>query len=444
MSAARRRRVKPQKRIPNLGRLPWPEWVALVLIAAAASAWSWRGGPALTPWSKLAAGMLGILGPAVALAWAAPPRERRLGLGLIALGVLLSRVGSIGSPYLLPWGVTAGLAALFQSKSTAMLLLLPLLGWAGPLVEGNPLLSALLGGVTMALFAEQVRRGRDLLLSGVLAGVAGGLGAFALWPWSGVFGVGAAFLSGLSSAVIVWTLLPFVERTVDRTSRLTLAELLSPSHPLLERLRAEAPGTYYHARDVSALSEAGARAVGADPLLAAVGGLYHDIGKLLRPQFFGENQNGTNPHDELPPSMSKVILASHVKDGVELGRHYGLRGDVLKFVATHHGTTVMRSLSQRGAGQGLTEDEFRYDSPLPDTNETAVVMLADSVEAYSRGRDREDLAEVVDQVIEDRRRDGQLDRAPLTMADLAQLRRAFTEALQGMAHRRVQGYPLPR
>jgi len=174
-----------------------------------------------------------------------------------------------------------------------------------------------------------------------------------------------------------------------------------------------------------------------------VGGLYHDIGKLLRPHFFAENQNGTNPHEDLAPSMSKVVLASHVKEGVELGRQYGLRADVLKFVATHHGTTVMRYFSHQGAAQGLPEDEFRYDAPLPDTKETAIVMLADSVEAYARGADRDDLGELVDRVIEDRRRDGQLDRSPLTFGDLPRIRRAFLEVLQGMAHRRAKDYPPP-
>lgn len=304
-------------------------------------------------------------------------------------------------------------------------------------------MAALLSGVVMVVLSRRARRGRDLMLAGLGAGLAGAIGAATLGQGVSPIGVGAAFLSGPASALLIWAVLPLVERAVDRTSPLSLVELLNPAHPLLERLRSEAPGTYYHSRDVAALAEAAARAVGADPLLAAVGGLYHDIGKLLRPQFFAENQSGTNPHEDLAPSMSKVVLASHVKDGVELGRRYGLRGDIIKFVATHHGTTVMRYFSQRGAAQGLSEDEFRYDSPLPDTKETAIVMLADSVEAYARGRERDDLAELVERVIEDRRRDGQLDRSPLTLGDLARIKRSFLEVLQGMAHRRAKDYPPP-
>jgi len=329
---------------------------------------------------------------------------------------------------------------LFWSEDTCFLLLLPLVGWAGPTLGGGPTLAALLSGVVMGptlgggptlaallsgvvmvVLSRRARRGRDLMLAGLGTGLAGGVGATVLGQGVGPIGIGAAFLSGPASALLIWAVLPLVER----------------------RLRNEAPGTYYHSRDVAALAEAAARAVGADPLLAAVGGLYHDIGKLLRPQFFAENQNGTNPHKDLAPSMSKVVLASHVKDGVELGRRYGLRGDIIRFVATHHGTTVMRYFSQQGAAQGLSEDEFRYDAPLPDTRETAIVMLADSIEAYCRGASRDDLGELVERVIEDRRRDGQLDRSPLTLGDLARIRRAFLEVLQGMAHRRAKDYPPP-
>jgi hypothetical protein len=260
------------------------------------------------------------------------------------------------------------------------------------------------------------------------------------WGW---WGMGMAFLSGPASALVAWLALPGVERLVDRTSPLSLVDLLNPAHPLLARLREQAPGTYYHSRDVAALAEAGARAVGADPLLATVGGLYHDIGKLARPQFFAENQRGDNPHHQLAPSMSKVVLAAHLREGVQLGRRYGLKGDVLKFVATHHGTSVMRYFSQQGASQGLAEDEFRYDAPLPDTKETAIVMLADSVEAYSRGVQPEGIAELVERVVEEKRRDGQLDSSPLTLSDLRLLCQAFSETLVRMAHRRSNGYPPP-
>ncbi|MBC7098930.1 HDIG domain-containing protein [Candidatus Bipolaricaulota bacterium] len=422
--------------------MSWPELLVLLLVAASASVWRWREGvPGWAPLPELFGALLGFFVPALAVGRLLDQTDRRFGLGLVAAGALLSRLAAVGSPFLSFLSFAGGMAALFWTEGTCFLLLLPLAGWAGPALGGGPALAALLSGTVMTVFCRRARRGRDLMLAGLGTGLAGAVGAATLGGEAGAVGLGAAFLAGPASALLIWALLPLAERAVDRTSPLSLVELLNPSHPLLERLRHEAPGTYYHSRDVAALAEAAARAVGADPLLAAVGGLYHDIGKLLRPHFFAENQNGTNPHEGLAPSMSKVVLASHVKDGVELGRQYGLRGDVLRFVATHHGTSVMRYFSSQGAAQGLSEDEFRYDAPLPNTAETAIVMLADSVEAYSRGAERQDLGELVDMVIEDRRRDGQLDRCPLTFAALARIRRAFLEVLQGMAHRRAKDYP---
>lgn len=399
---------------------------------------------ALCPWPIAAASSLGLILLSLVVALVLSAEERRLALGLLAAAVILSKLGSIGSPYLLPWGMAGSMLALLFSPSHALLSLLPLAGWATAMFGSGPALSALVGAAVLALVSGKARTAKDLLMAGVAGGMAGALVAAALWPESGFVGTAAALLCGPAAAFITWAELPAVERATDRTSPLTLVELLNPSHPLLERMRVEAPGSYYHSRDVAALAEAGARAVGANPLLATVGGLYHDLGKLLRPHFFGENQSGTNPHEELSPSMSKVVLASHVKDGIELGRKYGLKGDVLLFVATHHGTSVMRAFSDLGAKQGIPEDAFRYDSPLPDTKETAIVMLADSVEAYARGTEREALPELVEKAIADRRRDGQLDRSPLTLAELAGIRRAFSRALQGMSHRRTKDFPQPR
>jgi len=441
MSAARKRRIRAAKRLPSLRSLNWPELLALVGVAIAVSGWAWQGRLTLVPAWRFAAGALGLVGLALAVGIVRP--QHRFELAMMLFGACLSWVGTFGSPYLLPWGVTAGMVALFRPQRDALLLLLPLMGWGGAVLGGGALLSGTLGGAVLGLLAVRVRRARNLLVAGVVSGGAAAAGALATWPVAGWVGLGAAALSGVASIAVIAALLPFVERAIGRTSHLTLAELLSPSYPLLERLRLEAPGTYYHARDVAALAEGGARALGGDPLLAAVGGLYHDTGKLMRPRFFAENQNGKNPHDQLSPTMSKVILSSHVKDGIELGRQYGLRGDVLNHVITHHGTGVMHAFSKRAADLGLSEDEFRYDSPLPDTKEAAVVMLADAVEAYARGRDREDLADIVDRVIADRCEDGQLDRAPLTLADLPGLRRAFVEVLQGLAHRRAEGFPPP-
>ncbi len=441
MSEARKRRIRATKRLPDRWRVDGAGLVALVGVAVAISGWGWQNGLARAPAWQFASGALGLIGLTLAMGIVRP--AHRFELGMVLLGACLSWVGTAASPYLLLWGVTAGMVALFRPEREALLLLVPLMGWGGAVLGGGPTLAGALGGAALALGAAQARRGRDFLLAGVIGGAVAAAGALVAWPTAGWMGIAMAAASGPASVAVLAALLPLVERAIGRTSRLTLAELLNPSHPLLERLRLEAPGTYYHARDVAALAEAGARAVGADPLLAAVGGLYHDIGKLMRPRFFAENQNANNPHNDLSPTLSRVILSSHVKDGVELGRQYGLRGDVLRHVITHHGTGVMSAFSRRAAEAGLSEDMFRYDSPLPDTKEAAVVMLADAVEAYARGRDREELSDVVDRVLDDRREDGQLNGAPLTLADLTKLRRSFVEVLQGLAHRRGEGFPPP-
>lgn len=411
---------------------------------ALVSVFRWDGGWGLSPWHSalgaFAAG--GLAGYFLVSALRPGVRERRFALALVLGAAALSRLAGMGSPYLGLWGLAASLGALFCGSRFGILILIPLAAWGGPALGVGPTTVGLSTGLSLAALVARVRKGRDLLLAGVISGGIGGAVAAFLYPHAGWMGILSAALSGPLVAILSWALIPLVERVLDRTSPLTLVELLDPSHPLLERMRREAPGTYYHSRNVSALAEAAAKAIGADALLAAVGGLYHDIGKLFRPNFFVENQDGSNPHDQLSPSLSKVVLASHVKEGVRLARQYGLKGDIIAFIATHHGTSVMRYFYEKGVAQGLSEDDFRYTSPLPDTKETAIVMLADPLEAAARTARKEELGELVEQVVEERRRDGQLDHAPLTMADLAKVKHAFQKVLQGMVHQRVPDYPL--
>ncbi len=432
----------PQKLRPE--RHFAPELVIAIAVLGGLSVARLGGGLRLTPWyqalSAVFAGGLALFLVRRAAGWGAA--QERFWLGSVLAGVLLSVLGGAGSPYLVPWGVSTGLGALFFGTSFGIRILLPLVAWGAVYLGVGPAVAGLLGGLLMAMAMPEVRKAREFLAAGALAGVTTGAVALLFLRDAGTVGVLAAFLSGPAATLLIWSVLPLVERVLDRTSPLSLVELLDPSHPLLEELRREAPGTYYHSRNVSALAEAAARAIGANALLAAVGGLYHDIGKLTRPDFFVENQDGANPHDELNPSLSKVILSAHVKEGIELARRHGLRGDVIHFIATHHGTSVMRYFSERGVEQGLPADEFRYANPLPDTKETAIVMLADPLEAAARTRPREEIPELVEKTVEERMRDGQLDRAPLTMADLAKVKQAFVKVLQGMAHSRVADYPM--
>src|SRR5690606_18562970 len=204
-------------------------------------------------------------------------------------------------------------------------------------------------------------------------------------------------LVAVNSALLLlaYPLLWIFERTFGVTTDLTLLELSDTNRPLLKELSLRAPGTFNHSLQVANLAEAAADAIGANALQARIGALYHDIGKMLKPEYYIENQQpGDNPHDRVTPYMSALIIASHVKDGLELGREYNLPEGVLNFIPTHHGTTLMeyffrKAKELRGPDDPpVDEMEFRYPGPRPQTNEQGIVMLADSVEAASRSLDK--------------------------------------------------------
>ncbi len=211
-----------------------------------------------------------------------------------------------------------------------------------------------------------------------------------------------------------------------------------------------APGTFSHVLQVANLAEAAADAVGANALRARVGALYHDIGKMLKPEYFVENQSsGHNPHDQLKPSVSALVLAAHVKDGLELGRTQGLPTMVTDFISTHHGTGVMeffyrRACEQRAPGDApVDEADYRYPGPRPTTAEQAIVMLADSVEAASRSLQRPTprrLESLVESIFTARIADGQLDSSGLTFLDVAKVKETFLAMLNGVYHTRMR-YP---
>ena len=201
-----------------------------------------------------------------------------------------------------------------------------------------------------------------------------------------------AVFNGVLSSILTIGSLPFLETTFRITTSLKLLELSNPNQPLLKRLLLEAPGSYHHSILVGNLAEAAADAVRANSLLARVGSYYHDVGKLKRPYFFIENQlTAENPHDKLAPTLSNLIILSHVKDGLELAKEYGLPEVVRDIIAQHHGTTLVsffynKAVSQAKSGRDdfVSEDDFRYEGPKPKTKEAAIVMLANSVEAAVR------------------------------------------------------------
>lgn len=259
-------------------------------------------------------------------------------------------------------------------------------------------------------------------------------------------------LIGINSVLLLlaYPLLWIFERTFGVTTDLTLLELSDTNRPLLKELSLRAPGTFNHVLQVANLAEAAADAIGANALQARIGALYHDIGKMLKPEYYIENQQpGDNPHDRVTPYMSALIIASHVKDGLELGREYNLPEVVLNFIPTHHGSTLMEFFYRKAKELRGPEDppvdemEFRYPGPRPQTNEQGIVMLADSVEAASRSLDKptpKRLEGLVDAIFRARTEDGQLDGCALTFADLNHIKETFLSILGGIYHFRVK-YP---
>ena len=259
----------------------------------------------------------------------------------------------------------------------------------------------------------------------------------------------AAGVNGILSAVLAFVGFFLVGQFFGITTSLQLLELARPTQPLLRQLLLRAPGTYHHTLLVSNLAEQAAERVGADAFLTRVGAYYHDIGKIKRPYFFIENQaHGINVQEQLEPQVSAQIIISHVEDGLELAKKYGLPRDIQAFIAEHHGTSLVKHFYQQAVEQAESTDQvrpdrFRYAGPRPQRKETAIVMLADSCEAAVRAStptSGEELEELVRRIITGKISDGELDECDLTISDLEQIRTTFVEMLQGVSHRRVE-YP---
>lgn len=260
--------------------------------------------------------------------------------------------------------------------------------------------------------------------------------------------LGAGVGNGLLSAVVAIGMLPYLESAFGVTTPITLLELSSPNHALLRELLRKAPGTYYHSMMVCNLAEAAAEAVKANPLLTRVGAYYHDIGKMKRPYFFSENQlSGVNPHDKISPNLSALIIGAHVKDGLEYARKYRLPRVIRDIIQQHHGTSLIsffyqRAVEQNGADKVAIEN-FRYEGPLPQSKEAAIIMLADAFEAGVRSLSKPTGNRVellIRRIIKDKLGDGQMDQCDLTLKELNQIGNAFVHIMSGIYHTRVE-YP---
>lgn len=370
--------------------------------------------------------------------------------------------------------LTVQRAALNLSSDFVFVLLVPLLvatlldevvallwaGWlalaVGLLVPGAPLQAAvavLVGGLVATLLAGVVRNRVALLIAGTGGGFASGATLVFLQMLNG--GVAplpaatdmASYLAGgVLAGIVALGLVPLAEGVFEFLTDFRLVELSSPHSPLLQKLVLQAPGTYQHSQIIANLVEQAVQQVGGNSLLARVGALYHDVGKLRRPQFFVENQTtDDNLHDKLSPHLSYLIITSHVRDGIELLREYGLPPALEPFVGEHHGTTVLAYFYKRALEdtERLDELNFRYPGSKPHSKETAVLMLADSVESASRtlpDPTQSSIRAMIDRLIEQRLQDEQLSDSPLNFRDLDAIANTFERVLTASLHRRVR-YP---
>ncbi len=369
------------------------------------------------------------------------------------------------APFLAPLALAPLLMSLLAGPLAAWSAGVWVSGAAAVLAGGrfSVFLTGLLATAVTARATRAVRSRAGLFRVGLWAGIAGAAAAIGLATLSrpGYAILYPQCLAGLAggvvSALAAMLLLPLLELMFGISTDISLLELSDLEHPLLKRLAIEAPGTYHHSLMVANLTQAAVSAIRGNALRAGICAYFHDIGKLVKPSFFAENiQVGQNPHDDLAPRMSTLVIVSHVKEGVNLALRHRLPRVVTEAIEQHHGTGLVyffyhkacqqgdpQASAQPGAAAAVKEEEFRYPGPRPRTREIAVLSLADAVEAASRSLERitpGHVEDLVREAIASKLRDGQLDACPLTLAELAAVQRALACTLTTMLHGRI-AYP---
>jgi cyclic-di-AMP phosphodiesterase PgpH len=346
----------------------------------------------------------------------------------------------------------------------------------GP-IDAPLLVTSLISGFTAVSLTLQVRRRSKLIRAGIGVG-------FAIWLLSLTFGLigpinlfspvgndwgmigfqsALALGNGMLTATLVGGVLPMLEHLFGITTDISWLEASDLNHPLLRRMTIEAPGTYHHSLVVANLAEAAAEAIGANATLCRVCSYFHDVGKLVKPEYFTENMSfERNPHEDLAPSMSALIIIAHVKEGVDLALKYNLHQRIIDIIQEHHGTSLVYYFYQRALQQhedaraggkimklreddipDVREESFRYSGPKPQTKESAIVSLADMVESASRSLEKptpQKIESLVNELIEERIIDRQLDECDLTLAELKVIAERFRFTLMMMLHTRI-AYP---
>ncbi|MCB1275637.1 HDIG domain-containing metalloprotein [Prosthecobacter sp.] len=327
--------------------------------------------------------------------------------------------------------------------------------------------SALLG-FTGVLLTKQVRRRNRLFMAGLYVGLAAMVFSLLLHEAAGVIMeeklgrmVGLPLLVGIVTGMAVGGLLPVLESVFGVTTDVSWLELGDLNHPLMRRLSIEAPGTYHHSLVVANLSEAAAETIGASASMCRVCSYFHDIGKLSKPEYFIENMDPSgNPHEDLTPRMSALVIIAHVKDGVDLAIKHNLNSRIIDVIEQHHGNSLVwyfyrqaldqkaeveRQVKQAKAKEDdipqVSEDTFRYPGPRPQFKESAIISLADAVESASRTLEKPNATRIetmINEIVQGRMGDGQLDECDLTIAELARIKASFAKTLLSMMHGRIK------
>lgn len=356
------------------------------------------------------------------------------------------------SPFFIPLAGIILLAAMLLGESAGIILSVAVSVVLGLMYGFNfeYFIYHFVAGLVAVWYSGRIKRRQDIMTNGVYVAVsniifififtllgrlrASDLQGNLLW----------AVANGFSGAILVLALLSPFETFFSRITHIKLIELSDFNQPVLKRLMLEAPGTFQHSLSVASIAEQAAEAIGADSLLVRVGSFYHDVGKLIKPEYFIENQIATeNPHDFIQPSMSGLVVISHVREGASIARLQNLDRPIIDLIEQHHGTSLMYVFYQKALeSMGETKEAvFRYPGPKPKTKESAILMLADSCEAATRAVESLSpgkIKDTVEKVINNKFTDGQFDEAPISLSDLHKLAESMITTLTGMHHARVE------
>jgi len=377
-----------------------------------------------------------------------------LGLLLILTVLFIESVKSIpeASPYIVPIAGMAILASLLLSEQVSMIFIV-VVSFASSILNGfriEYLFFHFMSGIVAVALSRRIVHRQDvtysclkiilvnamliLIMQFLMNSSNGHLRSDLLW----------VSLNGFISMICVFGLLSPLETFFSRITNIKLLELADFNQPLLKRLIVEAPGTYHHSLTVASIAEHSAESIGVNTLMVRVGAYYHDIGKLVKPEYFIENQRAMdNPHDSIPPSMSGLLIISHVKEGIKLARQKNLDKPIIEMIEQHHGTSVMHSIYRKALEKNgvIPEHDFRYPGPKPLTKESVVLMLADACEAASRLIEEPTnarLRDMVEKIINDKFTDGQFNNSPITLSDLNKIAESIVSTLTGIFHSRIE------